>query len=208
MSTNEDLEKKEAEGEEHLPEAEAGAEEKSDAKAESRSENGEGDKNEKRSPSESAGEGEDDKAEAVADKLEDAPLPVAPVQLGYRRFVYAAYFGFAIIVTFIAAKSGNMIWYRVSQWKPQWNLGDPNDELIWVGAAALGLILTLYYYRKPKSRQYVDEVANELSQVTWPSRKEVTNGTSVVIVTTVFATVFFALMDRFWGFVTNLVYGS
>jgi preprotein translocase subunit SecE len=204
MSTNEDLEKKEADGEEHAPEADADAEEKSDAKAESRSEDrepGEG-RNEKSS------EGEDDKAEAVADKLEDAPMPVAPVQLGYRRFVYAAYFGFAIIVTFIAAKSGNMIWYRVSQWKPQWNLGDPSDELIWVGAAALGIILTLYYYRKPSSRQYVDEVANELSQVTWPSRKEVTNGTSVVIVTTVFATAFFALMDRFWGFVTNLVYGS
>ena len=45
-------------------------------------------------------------------------------------------------------------------------------------------------------------------KVTWPSRTEVTNGTFVVIVTTIVSTVFFALMDRFWGFVTNLVYGG
>ena len=30
----------------------------------------------------------------------------------------------------------------------------------------------------------------------------------VVIVTTLVSTIFFALMDRFWGFVTNLVYGT
>jgi preprotein translocase subunit SecE len=207
MTTNEELEKKEAEGEEHSSEAEAGADEESDAKAESRSENADADKNEKSAADESDDKGED-KAEKLADKLEDAPMPVAPVQLGYRRFVYAAYFGLAILVTFIAAKSGNLIWYRLSQWKPQWNLGDPVDELIWIVAAVLGVLITLYYYRRPKSRQYVDEVANELSQVTWPSRKEVTNGTTVVIITTLFATTFFALMDRFWGFVTNLVYGS
>ena len=47
-----------------------------------------------------------------------------------------------------------------------------------------------------------------MSKVTWPSRTEVTNGTFVVIVTTLVSTVFFALMDKFWGFVTNLVYGG
>jgi preprotein translocase subunit SecE len=36
----------------------------------------------------------------------------------------------------------------------------------------------------------------------------VTNSTFVVIVATLASTVFFALMDRFWGFVTNLVYGT
>ena len=35
-----------------------------------------------------------------------------------------------------------------------------------------------------------------MSKVTWPSRTEVTNGTFVVIVTTVISTVFFAL--AFW----------
>jgi len=36
----------------------------------------------------------------------------------------------------------------------------------------------------------------------------VTSSTAVVIVATMFATVFFFLMDKFWSFVTNLVYGT
>ena len=49
-------------------------------------------------------------------------------------------------------------------------------------------------------------VAEELSKVTWPSRKEVTNSTTVVVITTLFATLFFALMDRFWAFITDKIY--
>jgi preprotein translocase subunit SecE len=42
--------------------------------------------------------------------------------------------------------------------------------------------------------------------VTWPSRKEVTNSTTVVLLTTLFATAFFALMDKFWNYVTDHIY--
>ena len=66
----------------------------------------------------------------------------------------------------------------------------------------------LYYWYRTRARQLAEEVATEMSKVTWPSRTEVTNGTFVVIVTTIVSTVFFALMDKFWGFVTNLVYGG
>ncbi|NOU29350.1 MAG: preprotein translocase subunit SecE [Polyangiaceae bacterium] len=65
----------------------------------------------------------------------------------------------------------------------------------------------LYYWRKASSRQYAEEVAEELSKVTWPSKKEVTNSTTVVVVTTIVATIFFALLDQFWRFVTDKVYG-
>ena len=54
----------------------------------------------------------------------------------------------------------------------------------------------------------VDEIAVELSKVTWPTKEEVWNNTTVVVVTTAAATAFFALMDYFWRFVTNFVYGS
>jgi preprotein translocase subunit SecE len=200
---NEELEKKEAEGEDDIPpealETESAEEKKSDAKAESRV-------GEARSK---AGSDPDiDEAGELDRREKQVETALAPTQLGYKRFVYAAYFGAAIAVAFIGSKAGNMIWYRLSQWKPQWELGDPKDEIIMPLGAVVGILVALYYYRKPKSRQYIDEVANELSQVTWPSRKEVTNSTAVVIATTLFATVFFALMDRFWGFVTNLVYGS
>jgi preprotein translocase subunit SecE len=75
-------------------------------------------------------------------------------------------------------------------------------------AAIVGALVSVRYWRSEKTRNYIEEVASELSKVSWPTRTEVTNSTAVVIVTTAVATLFFALMDRFWSFLTNLVYGT
>jgi preprotein translocase subunit SecE len=130
--------------------------------------------------------------------------PDVPVQLGYQRYVYAAYMAGALLAAFLIAKIGHTAWYRLGQWKPE--LGEPKDELLYPVAAVLGILVALYYWRKAEARQYANEVAEELSKVTWPSRKEVTNSTTVVVLTTLFATVFFALMDRFWSFITDKIY--
>ena len=141
-----------------------------------------------------------------AGKADDAAREAAssPLQLGYTRFVYAAYMGGAMLVAFLVAKAGHLAWYRAGQWKPE--LGEPTDELVYLIAGLVGVGVALYYWRKPTSRQYANEVAEELSKVTWPSRKEVTNSTAVVLFYTLFATVFFALMDQFWKYVTDKIY--
>jgi preprotein translocase subunit SecE len=130
----------------------------------------------------------------------------APTQLGTRRFVYAAYFAGAIGIAFLASKLLDFSWLKLQTWKPA--LGEPRDELVMPLAGLIGALAAVYYWRRTRARQLAEEVAAEMSKVTWPTRTEVTNGTFVVIVTTVVSTVFFALMDKFWGFVTNLVYGG
>jgi preprotein translocase subunit SecE len=156
-----------------------------------------------------APEQEDKLPPPEADAATETPAEAsAPAQLGAKRFVYAAYFGGAIIIAFLFSKFASLGWYRLDQWKPTMGLGEPKEELIMVVGAALGGALAVFYWRKEDARKYVEEVADELGKVTWPSKKEVTNSTGVVVVTTLVATVFFALMDRFWGFVTNLVYGG
>src|SRR5260370_6851847 len=87
-------------------------------------------------------------------------------------------------------------------------IGEPGDEVVMPASALLGVGTALYYWHRTRARQLAEEVATEMSKVTWPTRTEVTNGTVVVIVTTIVSTVFFALMDKFWGFITNLVYGG
>ncbi len=146
------------------------------------------------------GEPDAEKASEPAEEVREA----APMQLGTKRFVYAAYFGGGIGVAFLGSKLAELVWQRLEAWKPE--IGDPKEDLILPISAVVGALVAFYYWKKPKARQYVEEVAAELSQVTWPSRQEVTNSTTVVIVATMFATVFFALMDRFWAFVTDLVY--
>jgi preprotein translocase subunit SecE len=145
--------------------------------------------------------------ESDADDASKDEGPVAaPTQLGFRRFVYAAYFAGAIAIAFMTSKVVDLAWGRLAQWKP--TIGEPRDEIVMPAAAIFGAIAAFYYWRRTRARQLAEQVAEELSKVTWPDRKEVTNSTFVVIVTTLVSTIFFALMDRFWGFVTNLVYGT
>jgi preprotein translocase subunit SecE len=131
---------------------------------------------------------------------------VSPTQMGAARFVYAAYFAGAIVIAFLMSKFLDFGWLRLQSYKPA--IGEPRDEVIMPLSAVAGGAAAVYYWYRTRTRELTEQVAAEMSKVTWPSRTEVTNGTVVVIVTTIVSTVFFALMDKFWGFVTNLVYGG
>jgi preprotein translocase subunit SecE len=152
----------------------------------------------------------DDEPEPKHDDVEEESHDVVPVaspqQLGAKRWVYAAYFAGAIGIAFLVSKIASFAWFKLQNWKPA--IGEPHDEVIMPLAALIGAGAALYFWYRTRARQLAEEVAAEMSKVTWPSRTEVTNGTFVVIVTTIVSTVFFALMDKFWGFVTNLVYGG
>ena len=72
----------------------------------------------------------------------------------------------------------------------------------------IALVVVYRTYRRPDIRAWCDEVATELAKVVWPSRKEVTSSTFIVIVASTVATLYLALLDRLWAFVTNIVYGD
>jgi preprotein translocase subunit SecE len=131
---------------------------------------------------------------------------ISPSQMGTIRFVYAGYFAGAVAVGFMVSKVADFGWLRLQSYRPA--IGDPRDEIVMPLSAAVGVGTALYFWYRTRARELAEEVAAEMSKVTWPSRTEVTNGTVVVIVTTIVSTVFFALMDKFWGFITNLVYGG
>ncbi len=63
-------------------------------------------------------------------------------------------------------------------------------------------------YRKENIRTWANEVAAELAKVSWPTRETVTNGTIVVVIASMIATVYVTVLDRFWSFLTKLVYGA
>ena len=150
-----------------------------------------------------------DKAIVEADdEVHDVALvgSASPSQMGTRRFVYAGSFAGAIGIAFVMSKILLFSWFKLQAWKP--GLGEPREDVVMPVAALIGAGAAVYFWYRTRARKLADEVATEMSKVTWPSRTEVTNGTFVVIVTTVVSTVFFALMDRFWGFLTNLVYGG
>ncbi len=155
-------------------------------------------------------------APLVVNVGEDAELPATPSQLGAQRYVLAGFFAAAIGVAFVAGRTVTTLWNHLAE--SQWAVDkaafltrlSEDGRSTWgtVAGAGIGLVALVYAYRREDVRTWVNEAAIELAKVTWPTKKDVTNNTIVVVVASVVATVYLALLDRFWSFVTNLVYGA
>lgn len=136
--------------------------------------------------------------------------------LGSEKWVFAAFFAAAIGVAFLTGKILASVWNTLAAeaWvvrQAGFLLRYPEDErplFTMAIGAVIGVLLMIYCLRKEGLRRWADDVALELSKVTWPKKETVTNGTIVVIAAGVFATVYIGLLDRLWGFVTMLVYGA
>jgi preprotein translocase subunit SecE len=139
-----------------------------------------------------------------------------PANLGALRYVHAAFFVGGILVAFISHKILGLIWGWLANWPaavrqlPQLvsYAESDRDGFTLVAGALVGALAVIQTYRREGIRRGADEVALELTKVTWPTREVVMNGTIVVVVASAVATAYVAILDRFWGFLTTLVYGA
>jgi preprotein translocase subunit SecE len=56
--------------------------------------------------------------------------------------------------------------------------------------------------------EFIQEVRQEVSKVTWPSRKEVWVTTVAVLIMVALASIFFLLADQLIGWLVSLVLGA
>jgi preprotein translocase subunit SecE len=140
----------------------------------------------------------------------------AAAQLGSDRYVLAGFFAAGMLGAYVLGRAIQTAWIAASNkdWfaQPLPRLAAvSDDDKAMYGILIGGLVSLIVVYRtyqKPDVRAWSDEVAAELAKVVWPSRKDVTNSTFIVIVASTVATVYLALLDRLWAFVTNIVYGD
>jgi preprotein translocase subunit SecE len=139
-----------------------------------------------------------------------------PTHLGAVRYVHAAFFAAGILVAFLSGKILALLWHALAGWPAAVQripallryAEDERDSFTMMAGAVIGVITVIQTYRKESIRIWANEVAAELAKVTWPTREAVTNGTVVVVIASMIATVYVTILDRFWGFLTNLVYGA
>jgi preprotein translocase subunit SecE len=135
---------------------------------------------------------------------------------GSTKYVHAAFFAVGILAAFLGSKILGGAWTHLAEWPaavravPQLVAfsEEQRDTYCLVGGAVIAAIGVLQAYRKEGVRTWADEVATELAKVSWPNREAVTNGTLVVIVASMIAAVYVAVLDRFWSFLTTWVYGA
>jgi len=81
-----------------------------------------------------------------------------------------------------------------------------NFELVLRGASLLaGGLLFLILYRNQKTNEFMNDVVGELTRVTWPTQKETTSATFIVIVMVLISGVVLGLLDYVWTRLLQMV---
>jgi len=79
------------------------------------------------------------------------------------------------------------------------------DLVIRVGSLVVSGLVFLILSRNERANQFMSEVVVELSRVTWPTQKETTSATFVVIVMVLISGMVLGFLDYFWTKVMQLV---
>jgi preprotein translocase subunit SecE len=61
-----------------------------------------------------------------------------------------------------------------------------------------GAVVAFFLYRHPKVSAFANEVALELSRVTWPSNRDTNSGTVVVVIMVIVSGLILGLLDYVW----------
>jgi preprotein translocase subunit SecE len=154
--------------------------------------------------------------EALAHAEEAELEGQAPAQFGVEKYVHSAFLFGALLVAYLMGKVLLAGWNSLADWPLAVGYApflisyteESRASLTLIVGAVVGLLIVLRYYRRPAVRTWATEVAGELARVTWPSKEATTNGTLVVLIAGAVATIYVTLLDRFWGYLTNLVYGA
>ena len=162
---------------------------------------------------EDEGDGEAGAEEEGAEEEGDGQ---AAAQLGSDRYVLAGFFATGMLGAYILGRAIQGAWINASNqdWFAQRvprlaAVGDDDKAMYGILIGGLISLVVVYRtYQRAEVRTWADEVAAELAKVVWPSRKDVTSSTFIVIVSSAVATIYLALLDRLWAFVTNIVYGD
>ena len=72
------------------------------------------------------------------------------------------------------------------------------EIIVRVGSIVVGGLLFLILYRNEKTNQFMGEVVEELARVTWPTQKETSSATFIVIVMVLISGMVLGALDYAW----------
>lgn len=117
------------------------------------------------------------------------------LQLGVQKYLYTGYFVAGCVLAFLVSHIADAVW-----------AGHENAANA-IGVVA-GLVGVAFAWKSLRLRTLAMETIEELAAVTWPSKDETTTATVVVLATAVIASLVIFAMDRFWNWITNVIYLS
>jgi len=109
--------------------------------------------------------------------------------MGSNKIVHLMFAIGGLLAAFLLSKAGDWVWSYFSK---------PNELAINGIALVIAAGAALIAYRNERVFAAATEVTRELEKVTWPSRKETSAATVVVIVTVAIAAIVLSTFDLVW----------
>lgn len=117
--------------------------------------------------------------------------------MGSNRWVHLIFALGGLLVAFLGVKSIDWIWSFIAK---------PNALIVDVAGIGIGFIVAFLAWRNENTFNKAAEITAELKKVTWPTRKETSAATTVVIVTVIISALILGLFDLIWSWATGLLY--
>ena len=114
--------------------------------------------------------------------------------MGPNKFVHLTFAIGALLAAFVISRAVDWGWSYFSK---------PNDLLVNLVAIVVAGGAAVFAYKNERAYSSVVEVTRELEKVTWPTRKETSAATVVVLVTVMLSAVILSGFDAIWAGFTN-----
>ena len=118
------------------------------------------------------------------------------------RYVALAYIGAAVLLAFVLGRiiHAGLFYAGVEDMGLMGNRDFAISSFV-AGIVAIGV--GIFCFKDKEIRTLADEVASELSKVTWPTRQETWAATIVVIATVAIAALYLGIFDAVWLWASN-----
>jgi preprotein translocase subunit SecE len=114
--------------------------------------------------------------------------------MGPNKFVHLTFALAALLAAFVLSRATDWAWGYFAK---------PNDLAVNGFAILLAGVAAVVAYRNERVYSGVVDITRELEKVTWPTRKETSAATLVVIVTVVIAALILSTFDAIWSKLTT-----
>ena len=114
--------------------------------------------------------------------------------MGPNKFVHLTFAVGALLAAFVISRAVDWGWSYFTK---------PNDLVVNLLAILVAGGAAIAVYRNERAYSSIVEVTRELEKVTWPTRKETSAATVVVLVTVMLSAIILSGFDAIWAGFTN-----
>lgn len=117
--------------------------------------------------------------------------------MGSNRWVHLMFAVGGLLLAFVMVQTTEWVWGYFAK---------PKGVYVDAIGIFLATVVTLIAWRNKNLFAKATDITMELKKVTWPTRKETSAATIVVIVTVIIASIFLGVFDLIWSWATGKLY--